>query len=49
MKDNNIFYPILRTLDKVIFGIEEEIETEKRPEFVEMDDEEEFDVDRTNN
>jgi hypothetical protein len=50
MIDKNILAPLFRTIDKVVFGIEEPKETEKKkPEFIEIDTEEEFDVERSIN
>ncbi|EHL29289.1 hypothetical protein [Legionella drancourtii] len=41
--------PLIKTLDKVILGIEEPQETDKKLEFIEIDTEEEFDVKRSIN
>jgi hypothetical protein len=47
---NNLLAPLIKTLDKVILGIDEPQETEKkRNEFIEIDTEEEFDVERSIN
>ncbi|MDR3442166.1 MAG: hypothetical protein P4L65_04030 [Legionella sp.] len=49
MIDKNLFAPLLKTLDKVILGIEELPEADKRLDFIEIDTEEEFDVERSMN
>lgn len=50
MIDKNILAPLFKTLDKVILGIDEAPqETEKKLEFIEIDTEEEFDVERSMN
>lgn len=49
MINKNMFTPFFRTIDKIVFGIEEPIEPEKKPEFIELDTEEEFDVERSIN
>jgi len=49
MKDNNMLVPLFKTLDKIIFGIEEEVENDKCHDFLELDTEEEFDVVRSSN
>lgn len=49
MIDKNLFAPLLKTLDKVILGIEEFPEADKRLDFIEIDTEEEFDVERSMN
>jgi hypothetical protein len=49
MKNKNVLSPLFRTIDKIIFGIEEVNETEEQPEFIEIDNEEEFDVKRSIN
>ena len=49
MREKNLLAPLFKTLDKVIFGIDSEEEPEKKPEFIELDNEEEFDVKRSIN
>ncbi len=49
MIDKNILAPLFKTIDKVVFGIEESNEPETKPEFIEIDTEEEFDVERSIN
>lgn len=49
MIDKNILAPLFKTIDKVIFGIEEQKEPEIKPDFIEIDTEEEFDVERSIN
>lgn len=49
MKSNSILVPLFRTIDKVLFGIEELNEIEKEPEFIQSENEEEFDVERSSN
>ncbi|MCW8397237.1 hypothetical protein OQJ26_00315 [Legionella sp. PATHC038] len=49
MIDKNILAPLFKTIDKVVFGIEESKEPETKPEFIEIDSEEEFDVERSMN
>ncbi|MBI2785448.1 MAG: hypothetical protein HYX60_03725 [Legionella longbeachae] len=49
MSDKNILTPLFKTIDKVIFGIDESDETESKPDFIELDNEEEFDVERSTN
>lgn len=52
MIDKNLLAPLMKTLDKVILGIDERNEpqqTDKRQQFIELDTEEEFDVERSMN
>jgi hypothetical protein len=52
MIDKNILIPIMKTLDKVILGIndvEEAKPVDARKQFIEIDTEEEFDVERSMN
>jgi hypothetical protein len=49
MIDKDILAPLFRTIDKVVFGIEEPDETEKTSDYIEIDTEEEFDVERSIN
>ncbi|STX33667.1 hypothetical protein [Legionella cincinnatiensis] len=49
MIDKNILAPLFKTIDKVVFGIEDTPEPETKPDFIEIDNEEEFDVERSIN
>lgn len=49
MRNNSLLMPLFKTIDKVLFGIEEINEIEKEPEFIKCDNEEEFDVERSVN
>ncbi|MGC1183384.1 hypothetical protein [Legionella sp.] len=50
MIDKNLFAPFIKTLDKILLGIEEPQEANnKEDEFIEIDTEEEFDVKRSIN
>jgi hypothetical protein len=52
MIDKNLLTPIIKTLDRVVLGIEEpqeEKEENNYPEFINVDTEEEFDVKRSIN
>ena len=49
MKNSSILIPLFKKIDKIIFGIDEVNEIEKQPEFIECDNEEEFDVERSIN
>jgi hypothetical protein len=49
MKNSSILVPLFKQIDKIFFGIEEINEIEKQPEFIECDNEEEFDVQRSIN
>jgi hypothetical protein len=49
MIDKNILAPLFRTIDKVVFGIKEDNEPESKSDFIEIDTEEEFDVERSIN
>ncbi|CAM2752257.1 hypothetical protein [Legionella worsleiensis] len=49
MNTNSILMPLYRTLDKILFGISEINEIEKKDEFIESDNDEEFDVVRSMN
>lgn len=49
MKNSSILIPLFKKIDKIIFGIDEVKEIEKQPEFIECDNEEEFDVERSIN
>ncbi|MCL9683770.1 hypothetical protein [Legionella maioricensis] len=49
MKNSGILIPLFKKIDKVLFGIEDIQEIEKEPDFIECDNEEEFDVQRSIN
>ncbi|MBL7481778.1 hypothetical protein [Legionella bononiensis] len=49
MKNNSILMPLFKTIDKILFGITEINEIEKVDEFIDSDNEEEFDVERSSN
>lgn len=49
MLDKDILAPLFRTIDKVLFGIDESNETKANTDFIEIDTEEEFDVERSIN
>lgn len=49
MKTDGIFTPLMKTIDKVIFGFAEVNEIEKQVDFIECDNDEEFDVERSVN
>lgn len=49
MKNNSILVPLFRTIDKVLFGIDDLHEIEKQPEFSKSDNEEEFDAEPSSN
>lgn len=49
MKKNDLLEPLFRKIDKVVFGFEEINEIEKQPEYMECDNDEEFDVQRSIN
>ncbi|MGM9453001.1 hypothetical protein ACTAZI_06655 [Legionella bozemanae] len=49
MIDKNILAPLFKTIDRVVFGIKEQKEPEAKPDFIEIDTEEEFDVERSIN
>ncbi|MGL5743138.1 MAG: hypothetical protein ACRCXC_11670 [Legionella sp.] len=52
MIDKNILAPLFKTIDKVVFGIEESnepVNKQAKPEFIEIETEEEFDVTRSIN
>ncbi|WP_199744138.1 hypothetical protein [Legionella sp. km772] len=49
MKKHDILEPLFKKIDKVFFGFEEINEIEKKPEFIESDNDEEFDVQRSTN
>ncbi|VEB32758.1 Uncharacterised protein [Legionella sainthelensi] len=49
MIDKNILAPLFKTIDKVVFGIEDVEEPQTKPDFIEIDTEEEFDVERSTN
>jgi hypothetical protein len=49
MKEERIMSPLLKTIDKVVFGFEELNEMEQKQEFIDCNHEEEFDVERSTN
>ncbi|HRD71259.1 MAG TPA: hypothetical protein PK657_14095 [Legionella sp.] len=49
MKQNSLLTPLFKKIDKVIFGFEEIIEIEKKPEYIECDNDDEFDAQRSIN
>jgi len=49
MKSTSLLMPLFRKIDKVLFGIDDLVEIEKQNEFLESDNEEEFDVERSTN
>lgn len=49
MKTHNLLEPLFRTIDKVFFGFEEINEIEKQPDYLESENDEEFDVERSTN
>ncbi len=49
MKKHNILAPLFKKIDKVFFGFEEINEIEKQPDFIESENDEEFDVERSSN
>ncbi|MFO3358277.1 hypothetical protein SCZ80_01400 [Legionella pneumophila serogroup 1] len=49
MKNNSLLLPLFKTIDILLFGIEEIKEIEKTPEYILCDNEDEFDVERSIN
>ncbi len=49
MQTRNILEPLFKTIDKVFFGIEDIQEIEKESQYIESDNDEEFDVVRSTN
>lgn len=49
MRDMNLLDSLFKALDKVVLGIESPGEPENQQDFIELDDEEEFDVKRSIN
>jgi hypothetical protein len=49
IKNSSILIPLFKQIDKVIFGIEEITEVEKQPDFIDCENDEEFDVQRSIN
>ena len=45
----NILAPLFKKIDKVFFGFEDLNEIEKQPEYLDSDNDEEFDVERSSN
>ncbi len=51
MKNNSILTPLFKTIDKVVFGFEDikEVDNDANTDFIDFNDEEEFDVERSTN
>lgn len=49
MKSNSILVPLFKTIDKVLFGIDDVHEAETHVEFLPSEHEEEHDVERSSN
>jgi hypothetical protein len=49
MKPTSILMPLFNTIDKILFGIDDFNEIEKEQEIIPSENEEEFDVERSNN
>jgi hypothetical protein len=49
MEKNDLFTPIFKKIDKVIFGFEEINDVEKQSQFIECDNDDEYDVERSTN
>lgn len=49
MKENSLLMPLFKTIDKVLFGIEDINEFENKPENADCDNDEEYDVIRSSN
>jgi hypothetical protein len=49
MKKNDLLAPLFKKLDKVFFGFDDLNEIEKQPDFIDCDNDEEFDVERSSN
>ena len=49
MKQNNLLAPLVRKIDQIIFGFEEINEVEQKNNFIDSDNDEEFDVERSSN
>ena len=49
MKKHSLLAPLFKKIDKVFFGFEEINEIEKQPDYIDSDNDEEFDVERSSN
>jgi hypothetical protein len=49
MKNNTILMPLFRTIDKLLFGIEEINEIDRQADLIDSDNEEEFEVEQSSN
>lgn len=49
MKDSSLLTPLFKQIDAMFFGVINLYGVEKEPEFIEIDTEEEFDVERSTN
>lgn len=49
MQKESMFEPLFKTIDKVFFGFQEVDEIEKKPDFIQCDNDEEYDVERSMN
>lgn len=45
MKNSSLLLPLFKTIDKVLFGLDEMNELDKQPEEIECENEEEFVID----
>lgn len=49
MKDNALLTPLFKTIDRVLFGINDFSDEEQQSDYLQLDTEEEFDVERSTN
>lgn len=49
MKQNNLLAPLVKKIDQIIFGFEEINEAEQKNKFIDNDNDEEFDAERSSN
>ena len=49
MKINSLLEPLIKKIDKVFFGFEDLNEIDSKPEYIESDNDEEYDVERSIN
>ena len=49
MKKHNILEPFFKKIDKIFFGFEEINDIEQKPDVIESENDEEYDVERSNN
>lgn len=49
MKDNSLLTPLFKQIDAVFFGMVNLYDVEKQSDYIEIDTEEEFDVERSVN